>query len=92
MALIFEKTTVKSFYRTRYSDRNNPSSGYCEDQMLVQQLVRQRTYRLFGFIPFKTEFVLEDRPATDEELKNHPNTGIRALYAELQAGFDPFDL
>ena len=77
MALIFEKTTVKSFYRTRYSDRNNPSSGYCEDQMLVQQLVRQRTYRLFGFIPFKTELVLEE-----EIVPSHVWIGIGAF------GFD----
>lgn len=32
------------------------------------------------------------RPATDEELKNHPNLRIRELYQQLQAGFDPFDL
>ena len=74
MAIIFEKLTVKSFYRTRYSDKNHPGSGYCEDQFLVQQLVRQRTHRLLGFIPLKTELILEE-----EIVPPHVWIGIGAL-------------
>ena len=50
---------VKSFLRTKYSDKNHPGSGYCEDQYRVQQLIR-KIPRKFLFWKYWKEEIMDE--------------------------------
>jgi hypothetical protein len=67
---------VKSFFRTEYSHKNYPGSGYCEDQQRVQQLVR-RTWHRFLWWTYSTDEVIDE-----EIVPSHVWIGLGAL------GFD----
>jgi hypothetical protein len=76
---------VRGVWRTAYSDRNPPGSGYCEDQKLVQRLIR-RTPRIFLWWRYWSEEVIDE-----EEVPSHAWISEGALgWSDWVSKFAPF--
>lgn len=67
------KIFVRAFMNTTYSPQNYKGSGYCEEQQMVQQLVR-RTWHRFLFWIYSSDKVIDE-----EIVPSHVWIGLGAL-------------